>query len=218
MPWPFINCRIMTVLLPALTPALIACRECDLLQHEIALSSYGTALCARCDAPLFRMTPHGLHYTLVSLLTGILFFTLANTYPLVQLEVKGNLTTATLFGAVQSLISQDLLSVAALVLITTILAPACEMIALLYLLIPLKCGIVAPAFPLVFRFVEHVRPWGMIEVLMLGILVAIVKLSTFATVIPGIALYSSGALMLALSAATYFYNPRDVWHAVAGYA
>ena len=200
-----------------LPSAVIACRECDLLQQEIALSSYGTALCARCDAPLFRTTPHGLDYTVVSLVTGILFFTLTNTFPLVQLELKGSITTATLFGAVQTLMSQDLLSVASLVLITTILAPACELIAMLYLLVPLKFGIVVPAFALVFRFVEHVRPWAMIEVLMLGILVAIVKLSTIATVIPGVALYSSGALMLALSAATYFYNPRDIWRAVAAH-
>lgn len=200
------------------SPAVIACRECDLLQQEIGLSSYGTALCARCDAPLFRRTPHGLDYTLSSLLTGILFFAVANAFPLVQLDVKGNISTATLFGAVQMLISQDLLSVAALVLITTILAPACEIIAMLYLLVPLKFGAVAPEFALVFRFVEHVRPWAMIEVLMLGLLVAIVKLSTLATVIPGIALYSSGALMLALSAASYFYNPRDIWHAVAIHA
>lgn len=208
----------MTVSPPALSTAVIACRECDLLQQEIALSSYGTALCARCDAPLFRRTPHGLDYTLVSLVTGILFFSVANVYPLVQLEVKGNITTATLFGAVHALVSQDLLSVAALVLITTIVAPACEMIAMLYLLVPLKFGTVAPAFSLVFRFVEHVRPWGMIEVLMLGLLVAIVKLSTIATVIPGIALYSCGGLMVALSAATYFYNPRDIWHAVTVHA
>ena len=194
---------------------LIACRECDLLQHEIALPAYGAALCMRCDAPLFRVTPHGLDYTLASLLTGLLFFMLANVYPLVILEVKGNVASATLFGAVKALAAQDLLSVATLVLVTTILAPACEIVAMLYLLIPLKFGKVVPARAAVFRFVEQVRPWGMIEVFMLGILVAIVKLTTFATVVPGIALWSCGALMVSFSIAAYFYNPRDIWQAVS---
>lgn len=208
----------MTAPPPALPATLIACRACDLLQHEIALPGNGAALCARCDAPLFRATKHGLNHTLASLVTGLLFFILANVFPLVRLEVNGNEVTATLFGAVQTLVSQDLLSVATLVLVTTILAPACELIAMLYLLMPLKFGIVAPALPRVFRFIEHVRPWGMIEVFMLGILVAIVKLSTFATVIPGVALFSCGGLMLSFSAAAYFYNPRDMWHAVSIYA
>ena len=199
-------------------PPLIACRECDLLQYEITLTRSGTALCARCDAPLFRSTAHGLDHTIASLLTGLLFFILANSFPLVRLELNGNNVAATLFDAIQALVSQDLLSVATLVLATTILAPACELLALLYLLVPLRFGIVAPGFARVFRFIEYVRPWGMIEVFMLGTLVAIVKLTTFASVIPGVALFSCGALMVSLSAAAYFYNPRQMWHAVSLHA
>lgn len=195
--------------------SMIACRECDLLQHEIALPAYGAALCVRCDAPLFRTTPHGLDYTLVSLVTGLLFLLLANAYPLVILEVKGNVASATLFAAIKALAAQDLLSVATLVLVTTILAPTCEIMAMLYLLVPLKFDVHVPARAAVFRFVEQVRPWGMIEVFMLGMLVAIVKLATFATVIPGVALWSFGALMISFSAAAYFYNPRDIWQAVS---
>ena len=195
-----------------MSATLIACPDCDLLQHEIVLPARSEALCLRCEARLFRAIPHSLNYTIVSLLTGLLFFVMANVTPLVQLELKGNTVSSTLFGAVRSLASQDLLSVATLVLSTTILAPACEIAAMLYLLIPLKFGKVAPAMRLVFRFVELVRPWGMIEVFMLGTMVAIVKLSTFARVIPGVALWSCGALMLSFSAAAYFYNPRDIWH------
>jgi paraquat-inducible protein A len=204
----------MTASLTATPATLIACPDCDLLQQEITLPAHGEALCLRCEAPLFRVIPNSLDYTIASLLAGLLFFVMANAYPLVELELKGNTVSSTLFGAVQSLASQDLFSVATLVLMTTILAPACEITAMLYLLIPLKFGKVVPALPLVFRFVERIRPWGMTEVFMLGTLVAIVKLSTFARVLPGVALWSSGALMLSFSAAAYFYNPRDVWRAV----
>ncbi len=208
----------MTASLPATPANLIACPDCDLLQREIALPAHGEALCLRCEAPLFRSIPNSIECTIACLLTGLLFFVLANTYPLVELELKGNTVSSTLFGAVRSLASQDLFSVATLVLSTTILAPVCEIIAMLYLLIPLKFGKVMPALPLVFRFVEQVRPWGMIEVFMVGTLVAIVKLSTFARVLPGVALWSCGALMLSFSAAAYFYNPRDIWRAVHHHA
>lgn len=204
----------MTASLPATPANLIACPDCDLLQQEIALPAHGEALCQRCAAPLFRVIPNSLDCTIACLLTALLFFALANAYPLVELELKGNTVSSTLYGAVSALASQDLLSVATLVLATTILVPAGEIIAMLYLLIPLKFGRVMPGLPLIFRLVQQVRPWGMIEVFMLGAMVAIVKLSTFARVIPGVALWSCGALMLSLSAAAHFYNPRAVWHAV----
>jgi paraquat-inducible protein A len=51
----------------------------------------------------------------------------------------------------------------------------------------------------------------MIEVFMLGVLVSVVKMATFATVLPGVALWSFGALMLTLTAAAHFFNPRDLW-------
>ena len=201
---------------PATAPSslLIACPECDLLQHEVALRSHGVALCHRCGAQLYRETNNGLDYTLAFTLTSLLFFAVANTFPLVQLEVQGATTSATLFGAVRALVSQDLVSVATLVFITTILVPALEMATMMYILIPIKLGHSVPGVPAAFRFVQAIRPWGMVEVFMLGVLVSVVKLATFANVIPGIALWSFGALMMSLSGAAHFFNPRDIWHRV----
>jgi paraquat-inducible protein A len=62
-----------------------------------------------------------------------------------------------------------------------------------------------------FRLVQTVRPWGMVEVFMLGTLVALAKLSHIAAVLPGIALWSFGALMFVLAAAAASFEPRDFW-------
>jgi paraquat-inducible protein A len=159
-----------------------------------------------------------MDYTLACTLTGVLFFALANTFPLIRLELQGNTTTATLFGAVRALAAQELFSVAALVFITTMLVPALEICAMLYILLPLKLGRPLPLVHSVFRYMQIVRPWGMIEVFMLGILVAVVKLSTLAHVIPGVALWSFGALMVTFSAAAHFFNPRDVWQRLYAHA
>ncbi|MFT5531965.1 MAG: paraquat-inducible protein A [Burkholderiaceae bacterium] len=193
---------------------LTACRECDLLQHEIALPPHAEALCLRCGAQLYRQTLHGPDTTLAFTLTSVLLFMLANFFPLIRLELQGNKTSSTLFGAVTTLASQDLLSVALLVFATTILVPAIEMAAMLYLLLPHRLGIAVPGKALTFRLIERLRPWGMIEVFMLGVLVSVVKMATFATVVPGVALWSFGALMLTLAAAAHFFNPRDLWQGV----
>jgi paraquat-inducible protein A len=101
--------------------------------------------------------------------------------------------------------------VAVLVLMTTIIAPLTEMTAIAWLLLPLHFGHVPRGHALVFRALHLARPWGMVEVLMLGVLVALAKLARIAGVVPGLALWSLGGEMLLLAAASVAFDPHDVW-------
>ena len=75
---------------------------------------------------------------------------------------------------------------------------------------PIRFGIVPPGFNRVLRTIQLIRPWGMIEVLMLGILVTIVKMSSLARVIPEAALFAFGGLTLMLAVVVMF-DPRVLW-------
>src|SRR5437867_5435704 len=175
--------------------SLHACHDCDLLQREVPLALGGTARCPRCGAVLYRRKANGLDRTLAYSMGAAVLFVIANCFPIVGLEAAGHQSSTTLFGTVRRLYDGDMTSVAALVFTTTILMPALEIAALLYLLLPLKLGRVPSGLPAVFRIVHAVRPWGMVEVFMLGTLVALTKLAHVASVVPGIALFSFGALM-----------------------
>jgi len=100
---------------------------------------------------------------------------------------------------------------AVLVFITTVLFPGLEIAAMLYLLASLKAGRIPEAFAITFRLVEAIKPWGMISVFVLGTLVSLVKLHNLATVIPGLALYSLGALILMLTASEAAFETRELW-------
>ena len=67
-----------------------------------------------------------------------------------------------------------------------------------------------------FRALTRLRPWAMSEVFMLGALVALVKLAAMAQVIPGIALFSYGALMLTQSTLTSITPTEQFWQWVEG--
>lgn len=192
-------------------PALVACRECDLLQREPSLAPGETARCIRCDAVLFRATRDGLDRCLALTIAAGILFVVANAFPIVFIDMQGRWTTTTLFGAVQSLYDQEMQFVAALVFATTMVIPALELLAMTWMLAPLKLGIRAPGIGPWFRWVEAARPWGMIEVFMLGVLVSLSKLSHIATVVPGIALWSFGALIVLLAAAATAFEPREFW-------
>ena len=62
---------------------------------------------------------------------------------------------------------------------------------------------------------QTVRPWGMVEVFMLGVLVSLVKLAHLAGIVPGIALWAFAALMFVMAAIASVLDPRDLWARVA---
>ncbi len=196
------------------TGTYVACPECDLLQQEVHLPARGVALCQRCKSELYHHTPHGLDRTLALAICGLILYLLANFFPLLGLQLNGTNNSSTLYGAVLALYHEDLLPLAGLVFFTTVLVPGLELLCYLYLLLPLRFGRRAPYFKTVFRLLQAMHPWGMIEVLMLGVLVAVVKLAAVATVMPGIALWSAAGLMIIFSAVAQSFNPRDVWDLV----
>jgi len=197
---------------------MIACPECDALQEEPKRLPSGASLdCWRCKCVLRRDSGKSTSYTFALIVTGALLFLVGNAMPLVSLEAGGNATTTTLLGAVIHLWGQNLQLVAALVFITIILAPAFDLAVMIYLLLGIlrfdagHTETMPPGSGPLLRVLHLVRPWGMLEVFMLGALVSVVKLGQMAAVVPGAALYSIGALILILAAANTAFNPRDVW-------
>jgi len=197
---------------------LVACHECDLLQREVPLPEGGVARCGRCGAELYRDRPASLDRTLALAAGALLLFAIANSFPILGLALQGQVIHTTLYGAVHRLWDEDMKSVATLVFATTIAVPAIELSALAYLLLPVRLGRLPPHFTHVFRVLQAVRPWGMVEVFMLGVLVSLVKLAHLAGVVPGIALWSFAALMLLMAALTAVFDPRALWKAAGALA
>ena len=194
---------------------LIACHECDLLQRETELAGSATARCTRCGAELYRNRPDSLNRALACTLAAMVLFAIANAYPIVGLSVKGDVVQTTLFGAVRILYRDGMWPLAGLVFVTTLLMPMMQMATIAYLLVPLRLGRLPSRPGVAFRFAHWAGSWGMTEVLILGLLVALVKLAHIAGVVPGIALWTFGALMLLLAATSAAFDPREFWERVA---
>lgn len=190
---------------------LIACHECDLLQREAPLPRGGVARCGRCGAELYRNHPEGLEHALALTAGAVVLFVVANAFPILGLALEGQVIQTTLFNTVRTLWDQQMKPVAVLVFLTTIAMPALELFAIAYLLLPLRLGRVPPCFAQVFRMLQSVRPWGMVEVFMLGVLVSLVKLAHLAGVVAGIALWSFAALMLVMAAIASVFDARALW-------
>jgi paraquat-inducible protein A len=195
---------------------VIACHECDLLQRERPLAVNGVLRCCRCHAALYRRQSGGLDRALAYALAALALFALANAFPIVGLSVNGDLVETTLFGSVHVLYRDGMWPLAVLIFVTTLLMPMLQAAGIVWLLLPLRLGRRPYRADLVFRLLHVAQSWGMTEVLILGLLVALVKLAHIASVVPDIALWSFGALMLLLAAAAAAFDPRDLWARLEG--
>ncbi len=196
---------------------LLACPECDLLQSDSAFPRPRKALCARCGAIVYQRHDNGLDRTAALTAAAAVLFVVANSFPIVTLELQGDRTTATLFGAVGVLWSQNQQLVAALVAFTALAMPFLEIAALAWLLFPLRHGWKAPYFGDVYAALQFAQRWGMVEVFVLGTIVSYVKLDHLADVEAGVAMWSFAALMLVMASIESNFDPRDLWkRATAG--
>jgi len=190
---------------------LVACECCDLLHRLGAVPQGHTAKCRRCGDVLRRRPRNGAERTLALAFASAVLFAVANSFPFLAFDMRGLTTQTTLLTGVIDLWQGGKEEIAALVFLTIELAPLAQIALLIWVLAPLRFGRRPWQLPLAFRLLRHAQTWSMLEVFMIGILVAIVKLLAMASVVPGVALWSFVLLMLVLSGAIVNFDPEEVW-------
>lgn len=194
---------------------LTACHECDLLQRIPVVRPGGAARCGRCDAVLSRVVAHTFERTAALAFAALILLVVANVFPLLTLEIQGRLTETTILTGAMNLWHQDAAWLAGLVFFTTFLAPALHILLLLVVVVPLGRGRRPFGGRTLFRWLQHIRPWSMAEVFMLGVLVSMVKLADLAVIVPGIALWAFAALIPLLAATMVTLDVEQTWRALA---
>ncbi len=192
----------------------IACPDCDLLHRVPRISDGASACCYRCRALLFRQKKNSIERTLALTVAGVVLFGVANLFPFLSFDMQGRATETTLLTGVHQLYLQGMTSVSALVLLTAVLSPGIQLGLLLYVLLPLHFERRPWRLPQAFRLLHHIQPWSMMEVFLIGILVAVVKLGDMAEIVPGLAIYSFAVLIVVLAGAMASLDSRAVWRHV----
>jgi len=194
----------------------IPCHECDLIHEVPSRPNRAAAVCVRCGCVLFRAKNDSIDRTLAWTLAGLVLYVVAVSFPFLAMK-NGPIGNETgLLTGIEFLYRQGIIPLAALVLLTCILIPLIQMLGLLYIFIPLKLNVrVKYAIP-VFRLFKHIKPWSMMEIYMLGILVSIVKLGKMATIVPGVAVIAFGILIFVLNFALSAVDEHMVWEKLGG--
>ena len=179
-------------------PNWIICEHCDSVYTQVPLAKGQVARCVRCSAILDRGGQMSLQQLLALSISAAVLFILANLFPVISISLQGLSNEATLWASVEALAQGQITVMAAVAGLAIILAPMLQIVLLCWVLGFALNRRAAPGFKICMRTLEHLRPWSMLEVCLLGILVAIIKLAGMLDVHPGVGLWALSMLTVLL--------------------
>ncbi|WP_434136194.1 paraquat-inducible protein A [Pseudomonas luteola] len=175
-------------------PDWIICEHCDSVYHRRPLARGEAARCVRCDAVIERSRRLNVEQLFALTLAAGILFILANVFPIMHISLQGLSNEATLWESVEALAQGRITLIALVAGLAIIFAPLFQILLLGWVLGYAYVGEMAPGFRACMRALEHLRPWSMLEVCLLGILVAIIKLAGMLNVSPGVGLWAMAML------------------------
>lgn len=178
---------------------LIECEHCASIYRRHQLEPGETANCARCGAVLWRHSGLTLSNWLALAITALIVFGVANAYPVASMSVQGMVQQASLLDSISITWRQGHWLVSIMTGLAGFALPLLQLIVLLWVLGPLSRGREPADFHAAMRLLGVLRPWCMVPVFLLGVLVAVVKLAGMAAVAPGIGLAAFGVLTVLLT-------------------
>jgi len=194
-------------------PTLLSCNTCGLLQRVDALAPRAVAECARCGSRLID-GPHGsLQLTAALALAALVLYVPANIYPIMRMHFHGAYTESTVWDGVVKLAEMGQWFVAVVVFLASIVVPVIKLAGLLYLVVTIRFGLGRRLRDRtrVYRFIDVIGPWAMLDVFLLAALVGLVQLGQIATVLPGPGLIAFAAVVVLTLLATASFDPKNIW-------
>ncbi len=195
---------------------LMSCHACHQLSRIPPLLSEGEAICPRCGAHLHLRKPNSISRTWALLIAAYILYIPANLLPVMTVISFGKGEADTILSGVKELIHAGMLPIALLVFFASITVPVLKLLALTYLLLSVqyKSQWRPRQRTKLYRITEVVGRWSMIDIFMISILIALVKLDAVATIEPGPGAISFAAVVILTMFAAMSFDPRLIWDSI----
>jgi paraquat-inducible protein A len=190
------------------------CQRCGLLSR--LATGDAAQRCPRCHAALHRRKPASISRTWALVLTGVVLYVPANLYPIMTVISFGRGEPDTILSGVVRLFEAGMWPLALLVFFASITVPVLKLAGLSFLLLSVqrRWRWRPRQRTLLYRVIDAVGRWSMIDIFMISILVALVKLGSIATVEPGIGATAFAAVVVVTMIAATAFDPRLIWDAM----
>lgn len=192
--------------------ALIACPVCDALYHMVEVPNGGRARCRRCDTVLMAPREGAMTQIVMLSATALILMIAAVFFPFLEMSTGGLDHRSSVIDAILAYSNGLMLPLSVAVAALIVILPTVRLVAVLYAIGPMMIGH-APWRHAVeaFRLANTLKPWAMAEVFIVGVAVALVKVSGLATVSMGPAFWAFVALVLVTTLKDTFMCKLTVW-------
>ena len=195
---------------------LIACHECDLLMRKPVTKAGDKVECPRCGYELYTHRTQVVRRSLALVMAALLLYVPANFLPIMQLNLLGQVTEDTVWSGVLGLYNNGMQGIAVMVFLCSMAVPLLKLLCQFAVLLSIRFDLGRSYGLLLYRIYHHMREWGMLEVYLMGILVAIVKLVDLADLSIGLGLFCFIALILLQVWLEVTMSPHQIWEALSG--
>jgi paraquat-inducible protein A len=192
--------------------AVLACETCGLAQRVAPLPPGTVAECVRCGYPVTSHS-YGVDVTAALALAALVLYIPANLYPILRMDIYGAYSESTVWDGVVSLWQYNEYFVATVVFLASIVIPLLKLMGLGFLVISVKWGRGRRlrGRARIYKFIDAIGPWAMLDVFLLAILVALVKLGTLGRVIPGPGLLAFCLVVILTILASQAFDTKLIW-------
>ena len=168
----------------------VMCHKCFTLHEAVEIEDGTKACCLGCGGVLYRYDGKLVEHGLALSIAELIFFVLANVFPLVQIEILGLEQFITIPKTIFTLFESGFYIVGILCAFLILVFPFMVFTINLTLFILLKLGRAKNLSKELLVLLAHIKPWSMVDIFLISILVALVKLIGYAQIHMGIAFWS----------------------------
>lgn len=195
----------------AIDAGLLICHECHQLNPRD--SETDRQYCSRCGGLLHARRPNSLARTWALLLTAAILYIPANLLPIMTVNSLSRGQSDTIISGVVELVHLGMLPIAAVVFIASILVPTFKLVGIGLLLYSIQRHqpMSARQRILMFRFIEWIGRWSMLDIFVIAILVALVNFGSLASIEPGAGAVAFASVVILTMLAALTFDPRLIW-------
>ena len=190
---------------------LISCHSCHLLCDRGR--RFAEIICPRCGAKLHDRKPNSIARTWALVLAAFIFYIPANILPITTVISLGKAQSDTIMSGVIYFLHTGMWPIALIIFLASIFIPLMKLLVLIFLLISVQrksCWRQQDRTRL-YRFVEVIGRWSMVDIFVVTILVALVHLGGLATIHAGPGALFFGAVVVITIFAAMSFDPRLIW-------
>jgi paraquat-inducible protein A len=197
---------------------LLGCNVCELVMPEQAVprDQRLRPCCPRCNNVLHRRKPQSLQRTWALVIAACVFYIPANLFPVMAVTSLGQTQADTIFSGVVFLLNHGMWPLAAIVFIASIFVPLLKLVILIFLLISVQTR--SRWRPRertrLYRLTEAIGRWSMVDVFVVTILVALVRLGNLASIEAQAGAVFFCAVVIITMLAAMSFDPRLIWDAM----